>query len=150
MESTTFPTWVKDTLERAAVTFLIAVLALLSADALTGFDAAFVDKLGTAGLVAGAAVLKNAVLPKSGLGLTPLLDVIARSGWSAVQAGATVIAADAGFAWYQATAWQAVSVAALAAAASGVKGYLATRMTTNTVTPASLITPSDRQFARAA
>jgi hypothetical protein len=131
--------WLKDTLERTIVTFLVAIGSLLSVDALSDFDADMGKKLGTAGIIAAAAFLKNTALPKSGLGLPPYVDIAARAAWSAVQAGAAVIVlAGTAFAWYDASHWQAVGVAALAAAISVVKGALALRIVPNSITPASL------------
>lgn len=134
----TFALWLKDTLERSVVTFLVALGALLGVDALSDFNADTGKKLGTAGIVAVAAFLKNAALPKAGTGLPPWLDIAARAAFSAIQAGATVIVlAGTAFQWYTASHWQVVGVAALAAAISVVKGALALRLVGDTITPAS-------------
>lgn len=135
----TFVLWLKDTLERSVVTFLVAVGSLLTVTGITNLDMDAGKLIGTAGIVAAAAFLKNAALPASGTGLPPALDVAARAAWSAIQAGAAVIVlGGTAFEWYTASAWQVVGVAALAAAISVVKGALAVKLVPNTVTPASL------------
>lgn len=132
-----FGLWLKDTLERSAATFVVGLLALVGTDALSDFDADWGKRLGTAGIVAVAAFLTNAALPDRLTG-NAWLDVAIRASWSAIQAGAVVVVlAGTSFAWYEATAWQAVGVAALAAAASAVKGALAASAVAKTISPAS-------------
>lgn len=131
--------WVRDTAERSVVTFVIGIVALGGVDYFSNFHADWGRKVATAGLIALAAFVKNAALPKSGLGLPPLLDVIARAGWSAAQAGAAVVLANVWLDWFTVTAWQTVGAAALAAALSVLKGLVALHVRPDaTVTPAAL------------
>lgn len=135
----TLKNWLRDVGERAVATFAVAVLALLSTVALTDFDPiTFGKTAGTAALVALAAFLKTVAWPAAGFGLTAVQDVLARAAFSFIQVAATVVAADAGFQWYTASAWHVVLASSAAAAFSVVKGAIALRMVDATVTPASL------------
>jgi hypothetical protein len=134
----TLVTYIKDVLERAATSFVQAVLALVVVAQFSDFNTSFVRQLATAGLVAAASTLKTMSIPKAGFGLTPAIDVLARATLTAVFAAAATITASAGFDLFSVTAWQAVGVAAVAAAASVVKSWIAERFVQNTLTPASL------------
>ena len=130
--------YLRDVAERAVVTFVVAVLSLLSAELLTDLDVDTGKKLATAGLVALASFVKTLAFPKAGFGLGPWADVASRAAFSFVQAGAAVIVAGPYLNWFTASAWEAVYVAGAAAAISVLKGSLALRMRKPTVTPASL------------
>lgn len=138
--SPTIATVLRDTLERAAATFAVALLAIIATEALSNFDIDWGKRLGTAAVVSVAAAVKTAALPKSGLGLSPIVDMMARTAWSAAQTGAAVIvlAGFPMFAWYRVSAWQTVGAAAAAGALSFLKGALASKLVDDTVTPASL------------
>lgn len=135
---TAFLTWFKDTVERAASTFAVAMLPLLFAGTTLNVDIA--TQAAAAGLVALASFLKTAALPAQGFGVL-WLDVLSRSAWTGIQMVAGVAVAD-WQQWFNPTAWQTAALAAGAAAASIVKGLIASRLVKNTITPASLAHPA--------
>lgn len=134
----TFMTWLKDTAERAGATFAVTFLPLLLNGSSLNIDVA--TQAGIAGVAAALAALKGAVFPDLGI-QNKILDVLSRAGWSAVQAGLSVLSA-VGLGWVDLTVWRGAGVAALAAAGSVIKGYLAERFgPSNSITPASVVKP---------
>jgi hypothetical protein len=136
--------WAVNSVERAARSMLAGVAALFGTAALTGFNADSGKKIATAALIALASFVVHTALPKSGFGLPPMLDVLARAAWSAVQAGAVVVTANAYLDWFTITPWEMVDAAALAAGTSVIVGWIATRFAPDqTITPASFVKVSD-------
>lgn len=133
-----FVVWVKDVFERAASSFVQGALAVFLVAGVSDLDLNLAEACATAGFVAACSALKTAAFPKAGFGLPPILDVIARASFTGVFAGASVVAASAGFDLFSISAWEAVGVAAAAAAFAAVKGWIALRYVPEaTVTPAS-------------
>jgi hypothetical protein len=131
--------WAKDTGERAIATFFVVVIPLL----LTGkaIDASLAAQAGMAGIAAVWAVLFNAFgsMPAFVTG-SVWLDLLIRSSRSAMQAMLGIVV-GAGSGWLDVTVWQGALLAAGAALGSVVKGFFASRMSKNTITPASLASP---------
>lgn len=134
-----FTTWAKNAVERAAVSFGQAVVALVTFAGLSDFDISTAKALVTAGLVGAAAAIKSTLLPTQGFGWSPFIDMLSRAGWTFVQTAAvTIVAASATFDAFSASAWQVVWVSAGAAALSVFKSWVAERAVPDTLTPASL------------
>lgn len=134
-------TWngVKNSVERTVVTFVIGLLSVGGVAGLSDFATDFGKKLAIGGLFALAALITSFALPKSGLGVSPLLDVAARAALSAGQAAAVFILANQQLDWFAVTNWQLAGGMAIAAGLSVIKGFVALRLNhDDTVTPASL------------
>lgn len=132
--------WFKDTLERAVSTFILFGVTLLAAG--SAVDMSFAHQVATAGIAAVLVVVSNALPGLNFSSQNPFFDVLQRAAKSSVQAGFAILVA-AGSGWLDVSVWQGAGMAALAAGAAVIKGWIALRIhPAETITPASLVTPA--------
>lgn len=128
-------TWLKDTFERVASSFVEALITFALVAGTLDLSVEGVLKSGA--VLAAIVALKQAVFAVSpGVTGNWFLDTASRAGWSAVQAALTVAAVD-GFDFADGSAWRAAAAAGIMAALTIIKSAIASRRT-GTITPASL------------
>ena len=134
-------TWAKDTLERSLSTLVQTFLTFIIAS--DGLDLSAKHAAFAAGLTAAMVVLKQTIVAQNAPAFgNKWADLLSRSGWTFLQTAVTLLAVE-GFSWADMTAWQGVGIAGIAAALSVVKGFLADRVTNDTITPASFVKPAE-------
>src|SRR6478609_1119541 len=136
-------TWLKDTGERVLSTAVQAFLTLIVVSG--GIDLSAKNAAYSAAITAGFVALKQAVVAVT----LPVFsnrwaDLLSRAGWTFLQTAVTLLAVE-NFNWGDMSAWQGVGIAALAAALTVVKGFVASNVTNRTVTPASFVKPAEGQ-----
>jgi hypothetical protein len=142
-----FLTWLKDTLERVATTFVQAFLVIyigsVTADPIASPDGGHqlvdlgVAKIAlVAGLAAAYTVLKSALLQNIAWSAV-WQDYVFRAASTFVITAGAIVTAD-GFNVFNVDGWQTAALAGAAAVLALIKGWISLRAVKGTVTPLSL------------
>lgn len=134
----TFRTWARDAAERAASTFVQALLVFLPLVLAGEWDEPGIRALAAALLPALGSVVLAALAVPFPAPSSWLVDVIGRTVRTFLVTAASLWAAD-GFDLFDGDAWKGLLISAAVAALAVVKGALA-RSKPNTITPASFAT----------
>lgn len=145
--SDNFADTAKDVLERALATGVIAVLTFWTTSGALNFT--LTEAAATSGIVAFLTVVFTFIRQSTVQSFSnPYVDIMVRMGWTFLQVSGGLIVA-ASFDWGDFNSWTAAGSAGLASAFSLLKGWLAERFVSGTITPASMFKATKDQFARA-
>lgn len=130
----TLSLWLKDVFEKSLSTFVLFAVTLLAAG--QAINESFAHEMATAGIATIFVVVFNAIPALALPAEPPWADIAGRAAKSFLQAAlALVIAAGSG--WIDVSVWQGGLIAGIAAAASVIKGAIATKKS-GTISEASL------------